>query len=399
MEMKSTHALTATALNKNIETLSPPPIPLVKAWLDAYSGGAGPIIDLSQAVPNYPPHPKLRAELAKITEDLSVYGYGPIEGENELRDVYAQNVSTLYKAEINADHTLITSGCNQAFVTAIMTIAKAGDQILLSNPFYFNHETSMEMLGIEVGRFDLNAEQALVPDLNSIEDAIEDNTRAIALVSPNNPTGAVYSADLLDKIFDLCQRRGIWLILDETYRDFLSGKDARPHNLFSKENWQETLIQLYSFSKSFCIPGLRLGAIVAGRDAVMQMGKVMDNIQICAPRPPQLAIARLMDDLKTWREENRQEIQNRSDAMIGAMRQAPTWEIVAIGAYFSYIRHPYPNKTSIEVAEALAKDCGLLTIPGEFFGDGQQQFLRFAFANEEVAAIKEIPERLKYIKF
>ncbi|MBE7637209.1 aminotransferase [Sneathiella sp. P13V-1] len=398
MEKKSTHALTAPALNKNIETLSVPPIPLVKAWLDAYSGEAGPIIDLSQAVPNYPPHPSLREELAKIAEDLSVYGYGPIEGEDELRDVYAQNVSARYGTEVTADQTLITSGCNQAFVTAIMTVAKAGDQILLSNPFYFNHETSMEMLGIEVGSFDLSADNGMVPDIATLAAAIENNTKAIALVSPNNPTGAVYSPDLLTQIFDLCQEKGIWLILDETYRDFLKGEQSCPHTLFNRYGWQETLIQLYSFSKSFCIPGLRLGAVVAGDHVVMQMGKVMDNIQICAPRPPQIAIARLMNDLKDWREGNRQEISNRAEAMVEAMQQATEWEIIAIGAYFSYIRHPFADKSSIEVAEKLAKECGLLTIPGEFFGPGQERYLRFAFANEDATSIRQIPERLKYIK-
>ncbi len=178
----------------------------------------------------------------------------------------------------------------------------------------------------------------------------------------------------------------------------MKSDQAQPHTLFDRDNWQDTLIQLYSFSKSFCIPGLRLGAVIAGSDMVVQMGKVMDNIQICAPRPPQIAIARLMEELKDWREENRQEISNRSDAMVSAMKQVPEWEVIAIGAYFCYIRHPFENKTSIEVAEALAKDCGLLTIPGEFFGPGQQRYLRFAFANEDVTAIKEIPERLKYIK-
>ena len=88
------------------------------------------------------------------------------------------------------------------------------------------------------------------------------------------------------EIFKLCQSRGIWLILDETYRDFLPLDQDLPHPLFSQEKWQDTLIQLYSFSKSYCLPGHRLGAITAGPEMVFQLAKIIDNIQICAPRIP-----------------------------------------------------------------------------------------------------------------
>ncbi|MBO6824967.1 MAG: aminotransferase [Sneathiella sp.] len=389
--------MTLHNLNPLIENLSLPPIPLVKSWLNSYSGAHGPVIDLSQAVPNYPPHQRLRDELSALAGDIEIYGYGPIEGEDDLRTAYAADLSARYSADISMGQTLVTSGCNQAFITAMITVAKAGDEVLLSNPFYFNHETSLDMLGIKATRFDLSADNGFVPDPAVIEAAITPKTRAVALVSPNNPTGAVYPADVLADIFKLCQARGIWLILDETYRDFLEDGTSAPHSLLTLPDWDKTLIQLYSFSKSFCIPGLRLGAVTAGTAVIDGMAKVMDNVQICAPRPPQVAIARAMTALKNWQEGNRLEIQDRVATMKTVMEDAPGWDVMAIGAYFCYVRHPFQDLNSVAVAERLAKECGLLTIPGDFFGAGQQSYLRFAFANETSETISQIANRLKLL--
>ena len=88
--------------------------------------------------------------------------------------------------------------------------------------------------------------------------------RAVVLISPNNPTGAVYPPEIVRAIFQVCRERGVALVLDETYRDFLSDAGAKPHGLFDEPDWRDTLVELYSFSKSFCIPGHRLGAVIAG---------------------------------------------------------------------------------------------------------------------------------------
>ncbi len=87
------------------------------------------------------------------------------------------------------------------------------------------------------------------------------------MVTPNNPTGAVYPPELLLELFTLCRKHGAWLIVDETYRDFLPDGYGAPHPLLPIR-LGDTLILLYSFSKSFCIPGHRLGAITAGVDVV-----------------------------------------------------------------------------------------------------------------------------------
>jgi aspartate/methionine/tyrosine aminotransferase len=380
--------------NPLIARLSPPPVPSVLAWAKAYDGARGPLIDLSQAVPGYPPHPDMLKWLGEAAASTTYTGYGAIEGEMVLRTAYANHVSGVYGASVSAENIQVTSGCNQAFICAAMAVAGAGDTILMTNPFYFNQETTLAMLGIGMELVPCDPYEGFLPDIEAIRSALKPGIRALALVSPNNPTGAVYPADLLSRIHALCRDNGTWLILDETYRDFLPSGSGAPHSLFSLEGWQDSFIGLYSFSKSFCIPGHRLGAITAGPGVITQIAKIMDNLQICAPRSAQAAVAKAIPALDDWRAGNRAEIEKRADALKQVMGRLSGWRLQAIGAYFAYIRHPYPDIRSEFVAEKLAKIAGVVCLPGDYFGEGQESYLRFAFANADAETILKLEERL-----
>ncbi|MCA1404979.1 aminotransferase [Ensifer sp. IC3342] len=380
--------------NPLVEKLSPPPVPSVLAWAKAYDGARGPMIDLSQAVPGYPAHPDMLKWLGEAAASTAYTGYGAIEGETELRATYAAHVAGLYGAAVTADNIHITSGCNQAFMCAVMAIAGAGDTVLMTNPYYFNQETTLAMLGINVELVPCDAGAGFLPEIEEIASALRPGIRALALVSPNNPTGAVYPPPLLQRIHEACRQNSTWLILDETYRDFLPSADVAPHGLLQAKGWRDSFIGLYSFSKSFCIPGHRLGAITAGPALVEQITKVMDNLQICAPRAAQAAVANAIPALADWRLANRAEIAARANALKDVMSRLPKWKLQAVGAYFAYIRHPFPDIDSQFVAEKLAKLAGVVCLPGDYFGEGQDNYLRFAFANADVATIRKLEERL-----
>jgi aspartate/methionine/tyrosine aminotransferase len=382
------------AFNPLVEKLAPPPVPSVFAWGRAYDGSRGPLIDLSQAVPGYPPHPDMLTLLGEMASSTAYCGYGPIEGDADLRRAYAEHVSQVYGATLTPENTHVTSGCNEAFASAAMTVAGPGQTVLMTNPFYFNHDTTLAMMGVKMRSVACRPEDGFLPKPDTIAAAITPEVRALALVSPNNPTGAVYPPDLLLAIFELCRAKDIWLILDETYRDFLPEAGRAPHGLFAQGDWQERLISLYSFSKSLCIPGHRLGAITAGAKTVEQIAKVMDNLQICAPRSAQAAVARALPILAGWREGNRQEIVRRAEALTVTMAKLPEWRVDSLGAYFAFVRHPFPALGSADVAERLAREAGVICIPGAYFGEGQEAYLRFAFANADVETISLLEERL-----
>ena len=103
------------------------------------------------------------------------------------------------------------------------------------------------------------------------------------LISPNNPTGAVYPRETIHAFYELAQQRGIALILDETYKDFLP-EGERPHELFGDPDWRGTLVHLYSFSKVFALTGYRVGGVTAGAGLMAEIEKAMDCVSICPPR-------------------------------------------------------------------------------------------------------------------
>ena len=377
--------------NPAIANLTAPPVAIVQNWIDDYSGHCGELIDLSQAVPDHPAHADLLLALGRCAADTKSLGYGAIEGEDALRTAYASHLMALYDAPVGMEETLITSGCNQAFITAAMTVAGAGDDVLMMRPAYFNHDSTLAMMGINTRFVDTYADAGFIPDPAAIDKAITPKTRAVALVSPNNPTGAIYQPDVLDEIAKLCLDHDIWLILDETYRDFLP-IGQRPHSLLSGPA-RHRVIMLYSFSKAYAIPGHRLGAVMAPTKAITQMAKIMDNIQICAPRAAQRALAPMIEKLASWRADNAERMAHRALAFQAAIDKSTGWNITSMGAYFGYVRHP-GKMDSMAMAGDLVRKAGVLTIPGGFFGNGQDQFLRFAFANADVTAIEQLPERL-----
>ena len=380
--------------NTAVTKLNAPPVSVVLNWKASYDQSQGDLIDMSQAVPGYTAHNDMLAALAEAAANPELARYGPVEGDMPLRKSYAQHLSYIYRSPINPENIQITSGCNQAFVATALAVAGQGDRVLMMRPCYFNHESALGMLGVGIDYVDCDVDHGLLPDCAAIASAITNKTKAVSLVSPNNPAGSVYPPALLLEIFKLCQTRKIWLILDETYRDFLPIDQNTPHHLFAEDNWENTLIQLYSFSKSYCLPGHRLGAITAGPDLVFQLAKIIDNIQICAPRTVQHALAPMIDKLADWRHENRQRIAARVSVFRHALNQLNGWDLLSSGAYFGFVRHPYSGVDSLEVAQIMARKAGVLVIPGAFFGDGQDAMLRFAFANAGRDVIAKLPNRL-----
>ena len=255
------------ATNPWLAAVEPSPIGETKRWVLSRTFPADrPLIDLSQAVPGYPPAMELRRHLGELLLDPTMHGYTPILGLPALRENYAAHLSSFYGAPITAGEVGITSGCNQAFCLALMSIAKAGDQVILPRPHYFNHDMWLRMQGVEPVSLDFRPGSGAVPNAEDAAKLIGPKTRAIVLISPNNPTGAVYPRDTIHAFYELAQQHGIALLLDETYKDFLP-EGARPHELFSDPDWRGTLVHLYSFSKVFALTGYRVGGVTAGAGA------------------------------------------------------------------------------------------------------------------------------------
>jgi aspartate/methionine/tyrosine aminotransferase len=373
-----------------------PPIPEIQGWaVESPHRGGLPVIDVVQAVPGYPPHPDLAAYLAEKVREFRLSLYTPIQGLPGLRNAFAGELNAAYQASVGADQLCITAGCNQAYYIAMIALARAGDNVILPAPYYFNHRMTLDMLGIEARLLPAREENGFIPDPEEAEPLVNDRTRALVLVTPSNPTGAVCNPEHLRRFFDLAQRRRIALVLDETYRDFLPASMPRAHDLFLEPGWEGTLIHLYSFSKVYSLAGYRVGAVVAESRFIAQIMKIMDCLAICAPHISQLAAQYGIEHLGEWRAEKRALMAGRVGAFRNAVEsRAPAWSIGSIGAYFAYLRHPWSGRAAGAVARGLAREQNLLCLPGTVFGPGQEAYLRFAFANVAADRMDEIARRL-----
>jgi aspartate/methionine/tyrosine aminotransferase len=381
-----------TGLSPRIRATESPPIPAARAWAARYAGQAGPALDLTQAVPGYPPPPALLGRLAEAAGSAACAGYGPIAGDAALREAFAADMSDFYGAAIALPQVAITAGCNLAFAMAMQAIAAEGEAVLLPTPWYFNHRMALTMQGVRAVPVPTRAEDGFVPDPARIAALMaEHKPRAVVLVTPNNPTGAIYPAAVIHAVAELCRQHGTWLVLDETYRDFLPA--SPPHGLFAGD-WGDVLVHLYSFSKAYCIPGHRLGAIAAGAGLMGELAKAFDTLQICPPRPAQAAIAWAIPALREWRAGNRALMESRAAFFRQAVSRLPGWRLDALGTYFAYLRLPDSAPDAMRAAEVLAAEQGLMTLPGPFFGPGQERHLRLAFANAAEDVLAKMPERL-----
>ncbi len=389
------------------------PIVEARKWLDGVTFPQDqPLINLSQAAPVAPPPRPMREFLAQIiTDEPDVHLYGEVLGLPALREALAREITRLYIAPpsdepittsaVTAANIAITSGCNQAFAAALTALTNEGDEVLLPTPWYFNHKMYMDMMGVRAIAMPTGPD--LLPDAAQAATLITPRTRAIALVSPNNPAGVEYPPELIAAFFDLAQAHGIRLILDETYRDFLSVETA-PHALFQRDNWAETLVHLYSFSKSYRLTGHRVGAIATSPDLLLEIEKFLDTVTICPSQIGQRAALWGMQNLKPWLAGERLEILDRRAAIAEGMAGLTPrgWRLKGLGAYFAYIEHPFDLPSDV-VARRLVSEASLLVLPATMFtpstDDSGARHLRLAFANADRDGLATVMARLAQVTF
>jgi aspartate/methionine/tyrosine aminotransferase len=375
------------------------PIVEAQSWLKGQTFPADrPLINVSQAAPVDPPPPAMRQIMADVAlNNDDVHLYGPVLGLPELRTELARQCSARYGGKISQQQVAITSGCNQAFAAALMALTTQGDEVILPTPWYFNHKMWLDMIGVSAVALKTGTD--MLPDPQHAAALITPRTRAIALVTPNNPCGVEYPATLVQAFYDLAKSRGIKLIVDETYRDFDIRDDA-PHHLFTDPDWDQTLIHLYSFSKAYRLTGHRVGALITSPKRLGEIEKFLDTVTICPNQIGQHAALWGLQNLGDWLAVERAEILDRRAAIQQGfpVLAEKGWNLLGLGAYFAYVQHPFDIASDV-LARRLVSEAGILLLPATMFmptsdtsGAGQ---LRIAFANLDRAGIARLFQRLQ----
>ena len=182
-------------------------------------------------------------------------------GESSLRSAVAEEIRLKYRLDakqVVADDVCITTGCNMAFLNLLMAVCPPGSAVLLPLPSYFSHTMSLSLQSLKPVYIPCLPDSTFTPSLDAarayLSDPKGERPRMITLVTPNNPTGAVYEPEELKKWYDLAKEFKIALVVDETYQDFVEGPGGEvggwPHRLFEEEDWRGTLVSLGSFSST-----------------------------------------------------------------------------------------------------------------------------------------------------
>ncbi|MFC1851202.1 aminotransferase [candidate division CSSED10-310 bacterium] len=351
------------------------------------------ILDLTQAIPSYLPPAIVRQYLLDELKGKKIFFYTEDQGLLELRKTICEQ-SEQKNIQIAPDNILVTAGANMAFFIALASILQPGEEVIVPTPYYFNHEMAIRLChGVPV-EVHLRPETGFSLDPELIEKGLSPRTRAIVVVSPNNPTGALYSAQNLHQVYELCRRHGLFLIHDETYEVF-DLPDRQHYTLLSRDDWSENLISIHSYSKTFSLTGFRVGYLVCNRELLSELLKIQDTLVICAPHFGQKAALLALHNDPTWLAEKKQLMEKKRQLFHQVCADVNrNFTLLVSGAFFGYVKHLYQTSARA-VAMSLAQKAAVTVLPGEFFGTGQESYLRFALGNIEEKQFEELGHRLK----
>ncbi|MBC3190614.1 aminotransferase [Pseudonocardia sp. C8] len=351
-----------------------------------------PLLDLSQAAPPYPPAPEVAARVAEVGRDPGGSGYAPVPGLPPLRRAIADELSRDYAGGITADDVVVTAGCNQAFAVVADALAGPGDEVITHLPYYFNHDMWLRMRGVTPVH--LEPDEHLVPRAVDAEALVTPRTRAIVLITPGNPSGVTVPPAEIVAFAELARRHDIALILDETYRSFRD-TTAPAHPLFADPDWRSTVVSLHSYSKDLAVPGYRVGSVVAAPELNRQVLKLLDCVAICAPRIGQEAVLTGLTRAGAWRSARVAEIAQRRAWLGAALAGRPGgFEIVSLGAFFAWVRHPFADRPTLDVVRELLLEHDTLVIPGTAFLPDDRRMLRVSVGRVDQAAAATLADRL-----
>lgn len=389
-------------------TLSLPESPIAEAhnWLSLRTSQRS-LLDLSQAAPSYPTSPEISDRIAAVAKEPDGGFYAPSAGVPALNDAFAQEMTDSYLSKsgplsassisassISANNVLPVAGCNQAFCLVASALCQPGDEIIVPLPYYFNHDMWLKADGVRPLYLDSGPD--LLPDPEAAAKLITERTRAILLVTPGNPSGVTLSPGLIGEFYDLAASAGIALLVDETYRNFRE-VTSPPHNLFSRPDWEETLVSLHSFSKDLAIPGYRVGAVVASSELLAEVMKLLDCVQISPSRIGQEAVAAGLRYSLAWRQSQRERVLGNLATFRQVMDTRPGgFELATSGAFFGWVRHPFAKDglDTAEVVKRLVLEHDVLAIGGTAFTPQDESWLRFSYANLEADQFELLAERL-----
>jgi aspartate aminotransferase len=313
-------------------------------------------------------------------------------GIPELRAAITDDIAPGY--EYNPDtEIIVTGGAMEALALAALTLVDPGDEVLVPTPAWPNYQTHAVMGGGEFVELPLDSADGFALDADRIVEAITDDTAIVLLGTPSNPTGQVYSAEATARVVAAAAEHNAYVVADEVYKDLTYVDNAK--SIASSTNYPEHVITIGSCSKTYAMTGWRVGWFAAAPSVVDAAIKFHESTVACAPAASQHAALAALTGDQTPIREMFDAFCDRRDFVVERVADLPSISCPRPeGAFYAFLDCSAVDTDSMELAERLLNDHGIVTAPGIGFGSHVDDHLRISFANDK-ARIAEGFDRIE----
>lgn len=340
--------------------------------------------------------PREVIEGAYAAMNAGVNIYTPTEGLPRLRQAIADKMKRFYAVEIVPEQVLVSDGATGAFYTACMALLNPEDEVILFEPYYGYHRSTLTSLGVVPTFVRLEAPEWKL-DLEALEAVVTSKTRAMVICNPANPSGKVYTREELESIGKFAEKYDLIVFADEMYEHFLYG-DAVHITALSVPSLKERCIVLSGFSKVFSITGWRLGYAIAPVSVIEAMAQLNDLIYVCAPAPLQIGAAVGLESLgNDYYVELARIHEHKRDLFCDALRTAGLTPSIPLGAYYVMTDvSRVAGNDDFAKAMAILERTGVASVPGRAFyhDDAGRNMVRFCYS-KPLDVLEEAAKRIR----
>ncbi len=308
--------------------------------------------------------------------------YGPSAGIPEAREAVAAEY-TRTGFPVTADRVFITAGTSEGIELTLSAVCESGSEVLVPMPTYPLYTAVLAKLDAKAKHYRLDPSREWMPDLDHLKSLVTPATRALVVIDPNNPTGAVYTTETRRALLDFADAHGLLFLADEVYGDLGFEGAVPPYGLLDPD---AAIISFSSLSKAYLAPGWRTGWMAIGRsprldDVVAAVKKLADG-RLCSTVPMQYAVAPALTGDRSHQPSFRRELKARAQLTVDRLRAMPGVSCVApTAAFYAMPRVALPpGRTDEHYVKALLHATGVLCVYGSGFGlPAEEGFLRIVF--------------------
>ncbi len=358
-------------------------------------------VNLAQGFPDFPTPPELQeAAIAAIRDGHNQYAR--TWGAPALVEALAEKMRWFQGMEFDPNSQVtICCGTTEAMISSLLATINPGDEVIVTSPFYENYGADTILCGATPRYVTLhpNREGGFDFDLDELAGAFNSRTRGIIVNTPNNPTGKVYSRELLSTIAELCIKHDVLALTDEIYEHILY--DGREHvALATLPGMAERTVTIGGLSKTYSVTGWRVAWAIAAPPITAAIRKVHDFLTVGAPHPFQIAGAAALRMPRSFYDQLVREYAERREWMWTALTAAGFEGFYPEGAYYVMVnidRFKQPGEDDTAFALRLVKEAGVATVPGSSFYNPPSlghHLIRFCFCKKR-ETLEEAGRRLR----